>query len=68
MNKFGQKLTGIGFFTFLASASGVDSGSNTNILCCIVSLGVCALGMWIDSNYVTYDKDEDIPGKRHHRW
>lgn len=65
MNKFSQKLTGIGFFSFLVSASGIDSGSKTNLIGCIVSLGMCALGTWIDNNYVTYD---DKPGKkRHHR-
>jgi|GEM_PF-5988420 len=67
MNKLGQMLIGIGFFAFLISASGIDSGSKANLIVCIVSLGTCALGTWIDGNYVTYD-DEDVPGKkRHHR-
>ena len=42
---------------YLLSASGIDSGSKTNLIVLIVSMGVLALGIWIDNEWVDYREE-----------
>lgn len=54
MKKLGETMEIFGFLGFLLSASGIDSGSKANLIVLIVSMGVLALGIWIDNEWVDY--------------
>ena len=54
MKKLGETMEIFGFLGFLLSASGIDSGSKTNLIVLIVSMGVLALGLWLDNEWVDY--------------
>ena len=54
MKKLGETMEIFGFLGFLLSASGIDSGSKTNLIVMIVSMGLLALGIWIDNEWVDY--------------
>ena len=54
MKKIGEVMEVFGFLGFLLSASGIDSGSKTNIIVLILSMIVLALGIWIDNEWVDY--------------
>lgn len=54
MKKIGEVMEVFGFLGFLLSASGIDSGSKTNIIVLILSMVVLALGIWIDNEWVDY--------------